>query len=130
MLLFRILEMKYIFLSTFPVTLTYRIVQKCNHSCRLVSEPRTDHFITCVLVSCSVAALLLAQEICLSVYCVWRPGGTARGSVPHCVLHAAFLHFFAELLRDGADLCSRCYGKLIPKASHSHFKPLTCYNGV
>jgi hypothetical protein len=77
---------------------------------------------------CSVAAVLLAPEVCLSVYCVWRPGSAARGSVPHCVLHAAFLHFFFELLRDGTYLRSCCHGKFIPKVSHLHFKPLTCYN--
>lgn len=110
----------------FPVNLTYRILQKRNHNFSLVSEQHTDHFFTFVLVSCSVAALLLAPEVCVSVYCVWRPVSAARGSVPHCILHAAFLHFVAELLRDGADLRSRCYGKFIPKASNSHFKPLTC----
>ena len=54
--------------------------------------------LTFMMVVCSVAAIVLAPEVCISVYCVWRTGGAIRGALPHRVLHATLVHIFAELL--------------------------------
>ena len=64
---------------------------------------------------CSAAAIVLAPEVCIPMYCVWRAGGTTRGAVPHRVLHAAFVYIFAQLLRNRANVCTCCNGKLIPE---------------
>jgi hypothetical protein len=75
---------------------------------------------------CSVAAIVLAPEVCISVYCVWRAGGATRGAVPHRVFHAAFVYIFAQLLRNRADVCTCRNGKLIPEVPQLPHDWISC----